>query len=55
MQRGYHMLIPAKGMTFLLTILLLAGGRLSVAAQEGAFHVSRLQNLGVESRDALSN
>jgi len=28
------MLIPAKGMTFLLTIVLLAGGRLSVAAQE---------------------
>ena len=32
--RGSHMLIPAKGMTFLLTIVLLAGGRLSVAAQE---------------------
>ena len=28
------MLIPSQGMTFLLTILLLAGGRLSVAAQE---------------------
>ena len=28
------MLIPSHGMTFLLTILLLAGGRVSVAAQE---------------------